>query len=91
MIVNEKTNTPEGSCSRLEIRGEKRWHRETYIFVSNSHNEYIVYKKPSYADYSPGSFTLAVGDLVKAGESMEEAALRALKEYLGIEVEAEKL
>ena len=44
LIVNPKTNIPEGSCSRMEIRGENRWHRETFIFVENYLNEFVIYK-----------------------------------------------
>jgi len=70
---------------RSEVRAKNLLHRGVGILVFNSKGELYVHKRTETKDVFPGMYDMFVGGTVSAGESYEEAALRELREELGIE------
>ena len=67
-------------------------HRVAHVLVFNSNGELLLQKRTMTKDIQPGKWDTSMGGHLAVGENYLEAALRELKEELGIEeVRLEKL
>jgi isopentenyldiphosphate isomerase len=82
-IVDEEDRVV-GQASRAEVRARGLRHRAAYILVFNSRGQLFVHLRTASKDVYPGHYDVAVGGVVGAGESYDEAARRELAEELGI-------
>jgi 8-oxo-dGTP pyrophosphatase MutT (NUDIX family) len=85
IVVVDEDNQLVGTASRGVMRRFHLPHRATYVLVFNGQNEIFVHKRTSIKDIYPGYYCPAIGGVVAAGESYEEAAARELAEEVGIE------
>jgi len=60
-------------------------HQAVHIFVVNTQGELFLQKRSQTKDIQPGKWDTSVGGHVDAGEEPFEAALRELREELGVE------
>ncbi|HBI13956.1 MAG TPA: NUDIX hydrolase YfcD [Desulfobulbaceae bacterium] len=82
-IVDENNEEIAG-LSRRMMREQNLIHRASYVLVFNSRDELFVQQRSLGKDIYPGSFDIAAGGVVKAGESYEESAERELAEEFGV-------
>jgi isopentenyldiphosphate isomerase/NTP pyrophosphatase (non-canonical NTP hydrolase) len=82
--VDENDNVLR-AVSHNEMRKHKLLHRVSIILVRNAHNEMLVQKRSADKAVFPGYFALGAGGCVKSKETYHDAAVRELKEELGID------
>lgn len=83
-IVNEQDEII-GSATRAECHEQNLLHREIYIVVFNAKRELLLQKRSLTKDNNPGLWTLSATGHVDQGESTDTAAIRELKEEIGID------
>jgi len=71
-------------CTRKEMRAQVLRHRAVFIAVVNSEGELLIHQRSAMKDLWPSWWDLAVGGVVSAGESYDDAALRELDEEVGV-------
>lgn len=81
---------PDGSPtgvirSRREIHRDGNWHRTVHVWVRNSAGELLLQKRSASKETHPGMWDISAAGHVAAGELSENAALRELREELGLE------
>lgn len=69
---------------RSQMRAERLRHRCTFVVVRNSGGEVLVHRRSPDKDMWPNRWDLAVGGVVQAGESWDDAAARELAEEVGV-------
>jgi isopentenyldiphosphate isomerase len=72
------------TVSRRRMRGERLRHRAVFIVVTSPDDELLVHRRSDAKDLWPGRWDLAVGGVVAAGETYDDAARRELAEELGV-------
>jgi 16S rRNA (adenine1518-N6/adenine1519-N6)-dimethyltransferase len=80
-----------GRAPRSVVHARKLLHRAVHIFVFNSRCELLLQRRTATKDECPLKLTSSASGHLAAGESYEHAALRELKEELGISGELEYL
>ena len=74
-----------GRAKREEVHGNPSLiHRVAHVLVFNSSGELFLQKRSPSKDVQPGKWDTSVGGHVDAGESYDDAALREMREELGI-------
>jgi isopentenyldiphosphate isomerase len=76
------------TVERAVMRAGRLRHRAVFILVTASDGRLLVHRRSAAKDLWPGRWDIAVGGVVAAGESYDEAARRELAEEIGIEVSA---
>ncbi len=89
--VYDEAGNQVGTAPRAVCHGNPRLiHRVVHVVVSDCSGSRVLLQKRSLAkDIQPGKWDTAVGGHVDAGESVESAARRELREELGIDGEPE--
>jgi isopentenyldiphosphate isomerase len=83
-IVNEDDEVT-GQAMRSVVHRQGLWHRGAHVFLFNETGEMLVQKRSADRINSPSLLDCSVSEHVKAGESYLEAALRGMKEEMGVE------
>lgn len=73
------------TVTRAEMRAQKLRHRTVFIAVVNDDGEILIHRRAEDKDVWPGFWDIAVGGVVGVGESWDGAALRELREEVGID------
>jgi isopentenyldiphosphate isomerase len=73
-----------GRATREEMRRRRLLHRAAYILVFNRGGQLFVHRRTATKDVYPSFYDVAVGGVVAAGESYDDAARRELAEELGV-------
>ncbi|MBW2993884.1 NUDIX domain-containing protein, partial [Candidatus Woesearchaeota archaeon] len=79
------------TASREECHEQKLRHKGIQIFILNAEGDLFVQKRSDSKDTFPGLYEGGITGHVLSGEKCIEAAIRELKEELGIEVTADDL
>lgn len=82
-IVDER-NRPLCVLSLSEARRQSLCHRAVLVLLFNPGNKVYLKKRSPQKELYPGRLDLSITGHVRVGESREEAAIRALREGLGI-------
>jgi mutator protein MutT len=82
-VVDENDNVI-GSATRQEVRRKNLLHRGVAVLVLNSKGEVFVHKRAKAKDIYPSMYDMFCGGTVLAGESYDEAAIREVREEMGI-------
>lgn len=69
---------------RREMRARRLRHRAVFLMVTTSDGRLLVHRRSEHKDLWPGWWDMAVGGVVAAGESYDEAARRELAEEIGV-------
>ena len=67
------------------------FHRVSHICIVNRKNEILSNKRSKTKDLYPGKLDMIFGGHVGIGESYEDAAIREIKEEIGLDVTKEQL
>ncbi len=84
-VVDEKDEVI-ATASREECHEQKLRHRGVQVFILNSEDDLFLQKRSPKKDIFPGLFEGGITGHVISGEDYKQAAVRELKEELGIEV-----
>ena len=83
-VVNEK-NEVIGTAPRGEVHAKGLRHRAVHIFVFNKHGELWLQQRSHLKDVHPLAWDSSAAGHLDSGEDYATAAVRELKEELGIE------
>jgi len=89
-IVDEKDEVI-GTATRKECHEQKLRHRGVQVFVINEEEDFFIQKRSEKKDVFPGLYEGGVTGHVQSGETYKQAAVRELKEELGINVHEKDL
>lgn len=86
--IVDKNDVVTGKAKRSEVHGNPELiHRVIHILLFNSKGELFLQKRAMNKDIQPGKWDTSVGGHLDSGETYEDAALREMKEELGIETD----
>lgn len=83
-VINEEDEVI-GKETRKKIHELGLWHRGVHVFLFNEQGQMLIQKRSADRTSSPSLLDCSVSEHVQAGESYFEAAIRGMKEELGIE------
>jgi len=86
VLINENDEV-KGLMEKMQAHKTGLLHRAFSVFLFNNQGEMLLQKRAAHKYHSPNQWTNAVCSHPRDGETYKDAALRRLKEELGIEVE----
>jgi isopentenyl-diphosphate delta-isomerase len=90
-VVDDEDNVI-GRELRDAVHQRGFWHRGAHVFLFDADGRMLVQKRSANRDNSPSLLDCSVSEHVKAGETYLEAAIRGMKEEMGVEgIEIERL
>jgi isopentenyldiphosphate isomerase len=82
-VVNER-NEVIGRATRREVHAKGLWHRATHVVVEDARGRVFLQKRSMAKDTAPGRWDSACSGHVDSGETYEAAAVRELREEIGV-------
>lgn len=89
-IVDENGNYTGQIMDKEEAHDKNLLHNEIAVFIINDNKQVLLQKRSANKRFHPNKWALCAGH-VDADESLETAALRELKEEVGIDISLENL
>ncbi len=89
-IVDENGNFTGQIMDKEEAHDKNLLHNEVGIFIINDDGKVLLQKRSANKRFSPNKWGLCAGH-VEANESLENAALREIKEEVGLDITSKKL
>ena len=86
VLINENDEV-KGLMEKMQAHKTGLLHRAFSVFLFNNQGEMLLQKRAAHKYHSPNQWTNAVCSHPRDGETYKDAALRRMKEELGIEVE----
>ena len=83
-VVNDNDEVT-GQAMRSVVHQQGLQHRGVHVFLFNERGEMLIQKRSADRANSPSMWDCSVSEHVKAGESYLDAAMRGLKEEMGME------
>ncbi|HWG91733.1 MAG TPA: NUDIX domain-containing protein [Candidatus Thermoplasmatota archaeon] len=83
-VVNEHDEVI-GQATREECHREGKLHRAVHLLLVNDDGEFYIHRRAAHLPLWPGKWTSSASGHVDAGETYDQAALRELKEELGVD------
>ena len=83
--MKDDQNEVVGQEKRQVVHQTGLWHRGVHIFLFTSDRRLLIQKRSQTRDKFPGTLDCSVSEHLKPGESYMDAAIRGLREELGIE------
>jgi isopentenyl-diphosphate delta-isomerase type 1 len=83
-VVDEE-NCVTGRETRHTVHQRGLWHRGVHVFLFTSDGRLLVQRRSQAQDTYPGALDCSVSEHLRAGESYRAAAVRGLREELGLE------
>lgn len=86
-IIDDVTGEVIGTAPRKKCHGDPSLiHRSVHVVVYASNGDILLQKRKMTKDIQPGKWDTACGGHLDPGETFETAAVRELKEELGLEL-----
>jgi len=85
--VVDEADRPIGVLPLAEVHRQGLYHRSVRVAVFDRHGRVYLQKRSQSKDLYPGRLDLSATGHVRAGEAREAAALRELREELGLAAE----
>ena len=89
-IVDENGNFTGQVMDKEEAHDKNLLHNEVGIFIINDDGKVLLQKRSANKRFSPNKWGLCAGH-VEANESLENAALREIKEEVGLDITSKEL
>ena len=83
--IFDRQGSSLGIAPREEVHAKGYWHRSVNIILQRSKGDLIIQLQSRNKDVWPESWDFSVCEHLKPGESFEDAAIRGLREELGVE------
>ena len=84
--------TPAGySCGRTRVHAEGLWHRTVHIWVFNSEGKVLFQLRSHLKENNPNLLDTSCAGHISAGDTSKNAAIRELREELGLNKSPEDL
>ena len=83
-IIDEEDNVIDQEM-RSVVHKRGLWHRGVHVFLSTAEGKLLVQQRSKDRVHSPLALDCSVSEHVKAGEDYFSAAVRGLKEEMGVE------
>lgn len=77
--------------TRREMRAGRLPHRGCYVLVFDRHGALLVHLRTATKDVYPSHWDVCVGGVVAAGETFDQAAVREVREEIGVDARLEAL
>jgi len=90
-VISPDGNLTGVSKSRNEIHQEGIWHRSVHIWVLNDKEELLIQRRALEKESHPGLWDVSCAGHIESGDSSRQAAVRELKEELGLTIQPEEL
>ncbi len=85
-VLDEQGNKTGKTKARTEVHRDGDWHRAVHIWIVNDKNEALLQKRSPNKDSNPNMWDISCGGHLSAGEDTLAAAVREIKEELGVDV-----
>lgn len=82
--IFDDTGRRAGLAPRQQVHAAGLWHRSVHVFLFASPGALWIQQRAPDKDVCPGRWDLSVGEHLKPGENYHAAALRGLREELGV-------
>jgi isopentenyl-diphosphate delta-isomerase type 1 len=82
--IVDKNDNVIGKGSREFVHKSKSWHRVAHVLIFNTNNELLLPVRSKTKSICPNMYDCSISEHVASGESPRTAAVRGLKEELGI-------
>ncbi|HLD84923.1 MAG TPA: NUDIX domain-containing protein [archaeon] len=89
-VVDENDNVV-GKAEKSEVYANALLHRIVHVFVFNNYGELALQLQGKNKKFCPLHWVTSAAGHAQSGETWKEAALRELKEEIGIEAELKEL
>lgn len=76
---------PVGLVARDRVHAEGLWHRAAHVWVYDPEGRVYVQRRSPLKDLNPDRWDVSVGEHLQPGEDYYAAALRGVREELGLE------
>lgn len=83
-VVDEKDDRIIGRETREKIHSSGLWHSGIHVLVFNSKKRLILQIRSAAKDQFPNRYDCSVSEHLEEGETYKDAAIRGLREELGI-------
>jgi isopentenyl-diphosphate delta-isomerase type 1 len=90
-VISPDGNLTGISKPRSQVHQEGVWHRSVHIWVLNDNKELLIQRRAFKKENHPGLWDVSCAGHLTSGDSSAEAAVRELKEELGLIVQPEEL
>lgn len=87
VILVDEHDTPLGTMEKIEAHKKGVLHRAFSVFIFNSKNELLLQQRAFTKYHSAGLWTNTCCSHPRAGEDNKAAAIRRLREEMGIETD----
>lgn len=87
---DEKNEKKLGIAERDKIHKNNLWHREISVWILNEKNEVLLQRRSPLKKTGANKFSLTAGH-IETGEKEIKAALREIKEEIGIDITENEL
>ena len=89
-VVNGKDEVID-KASRNEVYEKSLKHRIVHVLLFNNEGRLALQLRSQNTSFCPGHWSTSAGGHVRSGETYEEAAIREMKEEIGIEASIKPL
>jgi isopentenyldiphosphate isomerase len=76
---------PVGSASKAAVHSGGLVHRGVFFYIFDNYGRILVSQRSDDREFYPGYWSIAIGGHLHKGEGYDAAALRKLKESVGLE------
>jgi isopentenyldiphosphate isomerase len=84
-VVNERDEVIR-RATRREVHATGLWHRAVHVMVFDAGGRVFLQKRSMLKDLSPGLWDSSCSGHLDAGEDYDEAAVRELREEIGVDL-----
>lgn len=90
--IFDEFNNPTGEVKeKKQAHEDGDFHRTAHIWIINDKNELLLQKRSAKKESYPNCWDISAAGHIRAGESVEQGALRELKEELGVTINKNEL
>lgn len=90
-VLNPDGTSAGYSCGRTEVHAKGLWHRTVHIWAFDKNHRILFQLRARVKENNPGLLDTSCAGHISAGDSSQNAAIRELREELGVVKQPEEL